>query len=785
MTELLLKVDHAAKAVKAVGRIAAGEDVELTVDFGAPVEDIDQVRVRFRHLGTDVAVFPWLGLGWNEKTPGAGDGVYVGILDTGTEELAEIFADLPDRATHIFDVIVDQVPNEDDVDETYVMYGIGKIRIQKWSADLTLTDITEGPRPVTLLAALEGKIGKDELATALDGLADLAANSTQKDIRTKANQIIAILRGLATAAVAFLLGFSAFALPWEEVPPDTTVNPAIVGAEVGEGLALKSGVLSAKGGIDGGTASNIVTRLVTKDFVEDLGIEAGTDGETVTNIVNSLEKFVTPYMWPGDWFIRIEGAIPGAPAGTYLTPTNDMLARMTGASGVWRSYKLLAEPDPVAASYGDPVPPVTFDYRDPSGAVASFTNDTLISSGIAGVVHVSATDTNEVVREAAVVMTPVQPGRVANLYASETNVTERYLWASTLFSKLAAVSTAEADLVENTLCRTFADRYEVWKCATWKSPRQLSRFGSDGRIHTNEWAGKMVVANTTWEDLATPTTPRAWAYAQNRDFFWPDLQTNLWCFSSACHESQATTPATGFPGYRSMPLMAVAPHYAVGAVHYGDWVLSPWQCHPRFVKSTADNDYVLSHVDGAVGTVTYAHGNDSDIRVYRLKQTVPDQCIAHFATREVLQSLSPTLFRYVPCLTVNAHQVVTPYCLGGTGSTLYGWSAEPRTSTFTSPYPEGIAVPAQAADCVHMGHMYDSGDVFFLAAPNGRVVPLGQTKYLNNGGGLSGPSYLDDGILESLSALIRADSNGTEDIRFWTAADLYAGGVTNLVEDAP
>jgi hypothetical protein len=832
MTELLLKVDHATKKVTVQGKVAAGEDVALTLDMGAPVDDIDQVRVRLRHLGTDVAVFPWLGEEWTEQTPGAEDGVYVGTWNTNTEELAAIFEDLPDRATHIFDVIVDQVPDDDETDDTCVMYGIGKIRLQKWSPDLTLTDLTEGPHPVTLLAALEGKIGKEELATALDGLADLAANSTQKDIRTKANQIIAILRGLATAAVAFFLGFSAFALPWEEVPPDTTVNTAIVGAEVGDGLALRSGVLSARGGIstnnvndliadatnaiprgidfgvatnlvtnlvtkayvedlgieagiDGSGATNIVTNVVTKVYVEDLGIEAGTDGETVTNIVNSLEKFVTPYMWPGDWFIKIEGYIPGVPASTYLMPTNDMLARMTGASGVWRSYKLLAEPDPVAASYGDPVPPVTFDYRDPSGAVASFTNDTLVSSGVAGVVHVSATDTNEVVREAAVVMTPVQPGRVANLYASETNVTERYIWAANLFEKLSAVSTDEADLVENTLCRTFADRYEVWKYATWKSPRQLSRFGSDGRIHTNEWAGKMVVANTTWEDLATPATPRAWAYAQNRDFFWPDLQTNLWCFSSACHESQATTPATGFPGFRSMPLMAVASHYAIGAVHYGDWVLSPWQCHPRFVKSTADNDYVLSHVDGAVGTVTYAHGNDSDIRVYRLKQTVPDQCIAHFATREVLQSLSPTLFRYVPCLTVNAHQVVTPYCLGGTGSTLYGWSAEPRTSTFTSPYPAGIAVPAQAADCVHMGHMYDSGDVFFLAAPNGRVVPLGQTKYLNDGGGLSGPSYLDDGILESLSALIRADSNGTEDIRFWTAADLYAGGVTNLVEDAP
>ncbi len=779
------------KSLVCEGIIAVREAVALTVVMPpGSMESGDDIHVRIRGKLGDVAKFPFDDADeWTATPDDAGNTVLTATLNCNTDALIKSFRFIPENGKMTFLVAVEN-------DTQNCLVARGRVTVMNWIGDGDMQDPVTIESELAEIAELkrlvetkvidsveqsggriiftfgDGSTWESDDLTGPSGPAGVSMSdireafadvpttySSQRAIGTALGRVVKTLQEFGLCLVAFL-ALAASATEWQDVPGETVI---------GDGLMLTNGeiVATAKGG--GG----------------------GTDGEAVTNIVRSLEKSVAPYMWPGDWYIRIAGSIPGAPAGTYLMPTNDMLARMTGASGVWRSYQLFAEPDSVAASYGDPVPPVSFDYRDPSGAVSAFTNNTLLSSGVPGVVHISASDTNGVTREAAVVMTPVRPGNVANLYAAETNVTERYLWAANLFEKLAAVSTAEADLVANNYCRSFAERYEAWKYTTWKSARQLSRFGSDGRIHTNEWAGAMI-NSSTWADLATPTTARAWAFKQNRDFFWPALQTNLWCFSSACHEGHAAPPALGkdsngnpIKGYRSVPLMAVAPHYAVGAAHYGDWVLSAWQCHPRFVRSTNDNDYVLSHIGGAVGTVTYASGNDSDIRLYRLQQTVPDQCIAHFATREVLQSLSPTLFKYVPCLTINAHQTVTPYCLGGTGSTLYGWKAEPRTSTFTSPYPDGIDVPAQAADCVHMGHMYDSGDPFFLVAPNGRVIPIGQTMYLNDGGGLSGPSYLADGVLESLSAMIRSDSNGTEDIRFWTAADLYAGGVTNLVEDAP
>lgn len=496
---------------------------------------------------------------------------------------------------------------------------------------------------------------------------------------------------------------------------------------------------------------------------------------------------VSPFMWPGDWFIRVDGVEAAPGATSYLAPLGDMLASYAGGSGVWHGYRLSAEADPVAVRFGDEPPPVTFSYHDPFGAVSSFSNNVLRSSGVPGTVHVMAEDTNGVRRAAAVVMTPVNPGKVVDAYAMETNVTERFIWATNLFSRLAAVSDAASDRATNWWCRSFENRYGYgWanQKHVWTVPRQLNRFGSDGRVRTNEWPGA-IVSSGVWKDLATPDTPRAWSYRQNRDFFWPELQTNLWCISSALHEGQASPPCTGQGGWRSIPCLAVAPHYYVFAAHYGDWGLSAVQCNPRFVRSTADNDYVHAQMSAVVGSVPYGtSGSYTDIRLVRSKVEIPPQCIARFATRETLESLSPTLFRYVPCLTVNAHQSVTPYCLGGTGSTLYGWSAEPRTSAFKSPYRAGVAVPDAARNMVHMGHMYDSGDVFFLAAPNGRVVPMGQTHYLTDGGGVSGPSYIDGDVLENLSAMIRVDSGGTEDLSYWTAADLWAGGVTNLVEEA-
>ena len=288
MTELLLKVNHAAKTVTATGKVAAGEDVAITLDMGAPVEDMDQLRVRFRHLGTDVAVFPWLGEEWTEQTVGAEDGVYCGVMNTNTEELATIFADLPDRATHSFDVIVDQVPDEDGTDDSCVMYGIGKIRLQKWNADLTLTDVKEGRRPKALMAALDEKIGREELAEALAEIEDLTTKSTQRDIRMKVNQILSLLRGLITiaqvAVVLFVTGL-AFAVPWENVPPNTPVNTEIVGSEIGAGLTLEDGVLSSDG-VTGGTVTNIVNGIVVNATNSiPLGIEV--DGTPARKVVSS------------------------------------------------------------------------------------------------------------------------------------------------------------------------------------------------------------------------------------------------------------------------------------------------------------------------------------------------------------------------------------------------------------------------------------------------------------------------------------------------------------------
>ena len=60
-------------------------------------------------------------------------------------------------------------------------------------------------------------------------------------------------------------------------------------------------------------------------------------------------------------------------------------------------------------------------------------------------------------------------------------------------------------------------------------------------------------------------------------------------------------------------------------------------------------------------------------------------------------------------------------------------------------------------------------------------MPIGQTYSVSDGGGSSGPSYAD--VIESLSTMIVADSNGAEDISRWTFEELWTGG-TNTFETA-
>lgn len=167
MTGLAIKVDHAAKTLQVTGSPAVNEDVSVSVEMGEEVADPDQLRLRVRHMGRDVAVFPFAeGDEWTvdeEK-----ENAYGCVLNLGTAQMQDLFAGLPDRASLPFDIVVDQVPeaDPDGADDHYVLYGRGRVKVWNWNADMTVTDVDEGRRPVSMLDALDGKADRPATATA-------------------------------------------------------------------------------------------------------------------------------------------------------------------------------------------------------------------------------------------------------------------------------------------------------------------------------------------------------------------------------------------------------------------------------------------------------------------------------------------------------------------------------------------------------------------------------------------------------------------------------------------
>lgn len=482
----------------------------------------------------------------------------------------------------------------------------------------------------------------------------------------------------------------------------------------------------------------------------------------VTNSAASLPEY-SIYSEPWAWAIQITAH------GNKTGDTGywrDMVSKYA-QPGTYSSYSVEAVPDAGYIEGSERVPHVDFDLHDPSGAVASFEDNVITPADKPGVVRVIGTDTNGVTKESVVVLTPYKEAVIGEQYWKEGATTERKIWNAFLAQKLAAVSTDAADMVEYYNCRNKDNQYKTGGMQLWKAPRALSRFGTGGRIYTNEWTW----AGSSWKSRITPLV-------QNRDFFWPELQTNLWCISVGVHEA---ANANGWNQYY-IPYLAVAPHYVVFAGHYGDYMWSGMGWRPRFCKSTNDNDYVYCSTLSVVGDVTYdSSGGKSDVRLLRTGQEIPPQCIAKFASQELLDRLSLSDFGRSPCLIVNCHQTVSPFPQNSLGSTYYSWDGMPNDGDPHNHYPlmaDGTDYPSKLQALEHMTHMYDSGTIRFLVSPKGQVVPVGQTYSVSDGGGSSGPSYM--AVLESLATMVAADSKGAESLSYWTFEELWCGGTNNL-----
>ena len=498
------------------------------------------------------------------------------------------------------------------------------------------------------------------------------------------------------------------------------------------------------------------------------GYVTTNDLASITNGIAAVE-WLSPWSWPDEWSLSVE-ASGNTPAFSGYVPNKDVYAAVTAPGASFpTSWEAVVTPEACAIPGIVDPPEVSVSVDDPYGAVAAVTGNVAYASGSLGQFAFVASDTNGVERRAYVIAAPAPAGKTNELFAMEGDGTERWVWTTNVLARLNAVSTNAGDMVAHVQCRTASNRFDQAGTGTWMAPRALSRFGTGGRNYTNEWP-----ASYEW---GGGVANRHWCLKENEDFFWPELRTNLWCYTVNCHES--VKPKWNF---RAGSAIAVAPHYIVSATHFGSWMWGPgqtWTDSPRFRFGPGTNDTVFCRSPRQV--VSKVPGS-SDIELCRVTNDIPAQCIAHFAREATLRALSPTFFRGCPGFVITSHQTLAPAALSPYGFSV-SWTGMPIGAG--RPYKNYIPddeLVGQVPWLEHVTHMFDSASPFFLVAPNGRVVPVGQV-YSTGGRSTGGPTYFDDDVLDAIDAAIRLDSGGAEGLSFWEFDDLWSGFGTNSVPE--
>lgn len=495
-------------------------------------------------------------------------------------------------------------------------------------------------------------------------------------------------------------------------------------------------------------------------------------------------RSVSPWAFPGDWRIVFENLAPQTATNATVSTYRDIYSRVANSSGWYYNVLVSAVAEERSLDDADAIADVSFYIReDPSGAVGSFTNNVITSSGLAGAVVVTGIDTNGDEKSSAISFAPVGDQVLLERWHAEDDGTERFIWMTNAWARLAAVSTNEEDMITIRHCRTKATQFskvDAAGAAPWPVPRALNLWGTGGRIVEEEWPG------------ITAAGVRNYCTVLNGDFFWPELQTNLWCFSISCHEVNSNNDGC--------PALAIAPHYIICANHYPGKGMWQWGRHPdrapRFRYGPGTNDIIFCSSRTLVagdGSVTKMGPVGSDIAVVRLPNniTLPDHIICKFAKKDVLDRLSLTQFERTTGWTINGHQVITPCVITGHGSSRVMWNGDKwdfeagQKNWYAMPEAD---IPANVRNFEHFDHMYDSGSPHFLVSPKGQVIPWFQVYGASAGSataayGANGPAYTDD-VLKELSNIVFADSGGREDIRYWTFEELWSGVGTNNLEVA-
>lgn len=508
------------------------------------------------------------------------------------------------------------------------------------------------------------------------------------------------------------------------------------------------------------------------------GEEVVSRDSFTTNVLPMIMPYpVSTYAYPDDWYIVISDAGSKNVTGS-VVPHDDMYDKTSGSHGVYRIYRVAAFPEDHIGEYAYERTDVVFTIYDRDNCVEAFTNNILVANGVTnGTVIITGTDTNGLSQKAVATLTKVNEGKIIEQYAYESETTGRYLLASNAWNRLRNVATDANNLVEIQLCRGSSHTYEKWKSALteddyWYCPRQLCRFGTGGRIISSEWSLKSCGARVTPNVL-------------NKDFFWPELQDSMRCFTIDCHEVNDNN--SWMPYQR----IAVSPHYRIQVAHYG-YANNHYYYYQTSLHS-ASSLAKKGNSDGAdLGKVQFdGTSSYADIRLTAVSSDsmkLDRSLCAKFATYETLDKLSKSGCYMSVGFTLTTHQTVNPFCVfPGSGSIRLSWSGVPKRSdrrdSYKPPLNANDPISGYAdilAPLEHGTHMFDSGDVVFIATPEAKIIPLFMFTSVSGGS-----SILK--CLENIDRMIREDSTqryGVEEgLEYWTFEDLYWGG-TNTVENA-
>lgn len=162
---------------------------------------------------------------------------------------------------------------------------------------------------------------KDELAEALEDIEEPPANATQKTIRQRLAGLIGRLKSLSPAAALALASFLATVcaaagetIPWEEVPPDTPVDPAALlpvaeSDPVFEAWTETNGYVKAENDPLGRYA---LRRTLAETNSASWAVVAGEGVELLDD--GSVVAFTNEYIAAGDGFVvRSFDIVPVAP----------------------------------------------------------------------------------------------------------------------------------------------------------------------------------------------------------------------------------------------------------------------------------------------------------------------------------------------------------------------------------------------------------------------------------------------------------------------------------------